>query len=338
MIWLSGHTHSGTTLLQTLLDGHPECLVYPVEPYFQVSFTRDAEVSPSRAHHNFLFKLRNQLHCGPEAIRFGMKLEEANPFDFDRVSRFLQKIAREKKISKINWEQFDHSKFFDVYYSRLLGQMQQNPEGNRKFNVNAAFDALRAAVAATLPELVFGSRMVFKQPVGRLRPGVSDWFFEAWPGGKMVFLVRNPYARVWSHIRQEVALGRSNVRLATDSTQFKKIAKWYAQDHAQSLALPENSNILKIKYEDLATKPEEIMNQVCEFVEIEYSQNCLTSSVFGHEINPTTNRTGKSTINAGSLHKWKSNLTRMEKTVIGYYIARARARRIYRPQNFTWSA
>jgi len=337
MFWLSGHTHSGTTLLQTLLDGHPECLVYPVEPYFYASFSRDADSSPVQVNLNFLFKAHNQLHCSWESAGFKPRITQDETFDFEQISGFLQEAAKTKKIIRSNLEHFDHATFFQVYYSKLLEEMNKNPGGDRKFNVDAAFLALQAAVTATVPELKFGSHMTFKQPLGQLRPGMTNWFFKNWPDGKIVFLRRNPYARIWSHIRHETDFDRPSVRWSSDKNAFLKLVKWYARDYVQSLALPDNDKILKIRYEVLATQPEATMKRVCGFLGIEYSENCLKSSVFGFDSNPSTNRTGKNAINASSLHRWKENLTATEKAVIGYHISRAYARRIYRPQSAKWS-
>lgn len=203
--------------------------------------------------------------------------------------------------------------------------------------MDAAFKALQAAVAATVPELAFGPHMVFKQPVGQLRHGALDWFFESWPEGKVVFMTRNPYARIWSHMRHEADMGRSTVRWSTDRAGFLKVVRSYAQDHVLSRTLPRTDKILKVKYEDLATRPEDIMKRVCGFLGIGFHACCLEPSVFGHASSPSTNRTGKNTINASSLHKWKDNLTAVEKAVIAYHIARASARGIYRPNSVRWS-
>ncbi len=66
MFWLSGHTQAGTTLLQKLFDGHPDCATYPVEPFFYRLFPKEQFSSAGELKRKFLFKTRNGLHLSKE--------------------------------------------------------------------------------------------------------------------------------------------------------------------------------------------------------------------------------------------------------------------------------
>jgi len=326
MIWLTGHTHAGTTLLLSLLDGLPDCLVYPNEPFFLNLFNRTRSFSVPEIKRYFLIDSRNVLHCRDERA-IVMKAAAENTFPApDALGAALTEVARRKRIAALPPASFPHETFFKSYFSSLTRDLDRIRAADRRQFVDAAFAALQAGVDAAVPGLKTGSVRAFKDPIGRFRPGELDWFLNAWPEGKIVFLQREPHARVWSHIQHDLKNGRAYVRLANDRSTFKGLSKSYARDRVYASLLPESNRILKINYEDLVTDTRRTMQRVCTFLDIDFAESATRCSYLGFEASPSTNRTGSNTVNGSSLYKWRDNLTGRERFWISYYLLRARVR------------
>ena len=329
MFWLTGHTHSGTTMLMSMLDGHPECLVYPNEPFFYSLFRRNTHSTNAQIRSSFLFESRNTLHCRDTLTDAEtVALVHREP-DFEALHRCLQSIAGKKRINELSQSRFPHDTFFSVYFARLVECLASITDPAPKLYVHAAFSALRAALSAARPDMETGPNLAFKDPLGQFRPGTLDWFLNTWSEGKVVFLRRNVNARIWSHIQHDIRGGRPNVRLSTDKSGFTGICKSYARDRVYSTVLPDSERLLKIDYEELATHPRATMLRVCDFLGIEFNDCVMRSSYLGIETSPITNRTGSNTINTNSLTKWKRNLTTTEQLIIKYYLLRATSRKLY---------
>ncbi len=185
-----------------------------------------------------------------------------------------------------------------------------------------------------MPHFKLGPHNTFKHPCKRLFSDSFDWFFDHWPDGKVVFLTRDPFARIWSHIDQRNKRSGHSVGWSKDRKAFREIAKTFTQDYVATAALEHSKRILKVNYEDLVTKPEATLRRICRYLKIDFSTSLLQPTRMGLEDGTRTNRTGSNEINANSLDKWKSNLTRTERTIININIVRARARKIYRPAKY----
>lgn len=338
MIWLTGHTHSGTTMLMSMLDGHPDCLVYPTEPFFYALCNRYKFSSNAQMRQFFLFNSRNSLHCRDEQLEFETTSSDDQDLNFDALSEALQALALHKKIPELSQIDFPHETFFSAYFARLVGDLESIVAPDPKQYPQAAFSALRAAVTATRPEMETGPHLAFKDPLGQFRPGMLDWFLNTWPDGKVVFLRRDTHARVWSHIQHDVRHGRPNVRLSTDRSAFTGVCKSYARDRIYSSLLPDNDRILKIDYEALVTNPRKTMAHVCDFLGIAFDECVTRSTCLGIDAKPRTNRTGSNKINTNSLLKWKGNLTKAEQLIIKYYLLRASSRKLYGKKSYSAQA
>lgn len=330
MFWLTGHTQAGTTLLQKLFDGHPDCATYPVETYFYRLFPKEQFATADELKNTFLFRSGNALHLTPEFA--GPDDPSCNPSG-ETLLRAFETAAKCQKIGSLQASGFRDEAFFRCYYARLHDEISAVAGIDPKQYVEAAFTAFRAAVAASRPGFVLGPHNTFKHPCGRVRPDTFDWFFDNWPDGKAVFLTRNPFARVWSYIEQKKTQS-TFVRRSDDRQAFHGIAKAFTRDYVAAEMLGSSKKILKVHYEDLVTRPETTLRRICTFLGIDFSEVLLQPSGLGFADHVSTNRTGSRKINANSLQKWKTNLSNTEKTIIRSQLLRARARKIYRPERY----
>lgn len=224
--------------------------------------------------------------------------------------------------------------FFRSYYFSLHDEIQAIPGIAPKQYVEAAFAAFRAASAEAMPHFKLGAHNTFKHPCRRLFSDSFDWFFDHWPDGKVVFLTRNPFARIWSHIDQRNKRSGHIVGWSKDRKAFREIAKTFTQDYVATAALEQGKRILKVNYEDLVTRPEATLRHICRFLGIDFCGSLLQPTRMGFEDGTSTNRTGSKEINANSLHKWRSNLSRTERAIIHKCMLRTRFRKIYRPAKY----
>ena len=331
MFWLTGHTQAGTTLLQKLFDAHPECATYPVEPFFYKLFPKEQFSSPNDLKRRFLFNTRNRLHlsekfangCNPDAW-----LERENLLlTFEASSRKRSRLEDTKRRGLCE-------AFFRSYFFKLYDEIHAIPGIAPKQYVEAAFAAFRAASAETMPQLRLGTHNTFKHPCRRLFSDSFDWFFDHWPDGKVVFLTRNPFARIWSHIDQKKNRNGHIIGWSKNRKAFCEIAKTFTQDYITTASLEQSKRILKVNYEDLVASPEAELQRICSFLGINFSTSLLQPTRLGIDDGTSTNRTGSKEINSNSVHKWKSNLSRTEQAIIHKYMLRSRIRKIYRPAKY----
>lgn len=335
MFWLTGHTQAGTTLLQKLFDAHPECATYPAEPYFYRLFPKEQFGSPGDLKRRFLFNMRNGLHPSEKF---------ANGADrtawLERKNLFLTYETASRELSRKPFYEPRglNEAFFRSYYFNLHEEIHAIPGIAPKQYVEATFTAFRAASAEAMPKFRLGPHNTFKHPCRRLFPDSFDWFFRHWPDGKVVFLARDPFARIWSHIAQKNKRSGHVVRYSNNRKAFVEIAKAFTQDYVATASLEKSQRILKINYEDLVTRPEATLRCICSFLKIDFNASLLRPTSMGLEDRVSTNRTGSREINAKSLHKWKSNLSRTERAIIHSCMLRARARKLYRPAKYRINA
>lgn len=331
MFWLTGHTQAGTTLLQKLFDAHPDCATYPVEPFFYRLFPKEQFASPDDLKRKFLFNTRNVLHlsekCAGGCDRDAW-LQQKNPLlTFEAAPH---KCKREASTEPGGLDEV----FFSSYHRNLRDEIHAIAGIAPEQFVEAAFAAFRAATAEAMPQFQLGPHNTFKHPCGRLRPDTFNWFFENWPDGKAVFLTRNPFARIWSHIEHTRKKYGTQMRLSDDSDAFNSVAKAFTQDYVATASLEQSKSIITVNYEDLVTRPEATLRHICSFLRIDFNPSLLRPTRMGLEDGISTNRTGSRQINANSLNKWKSNLSGRERAIIHKCMLRARVRKIYRPAKY----
>ena len=185
MVWLSGHSQSGTTLLLSLLDGHSQCLVYPDEPSFGRLFARkDSYKSALHMKLDFLCGTPNPVHFGEEAqLAPDLKRRHhaaVNPEHLDTTIDFHQ-LSAGKTLQGLEEQEFDHASFFTKYHEWLSGALEDMDNVDPKAIVEIAFTALRHAIVETRPDMPHGPLLMFKQPHSSLQGNSLDWFFNAWP-------------------------------------------------------------------------------------------------------------------------------------------------------------
>ena len=276
LIWITGFSQGGTTLLMSLLDGHPDLLVYPDEPAFGKLFKRQNHyVSLQHFIADFLFGTTNHLHFAQEAGTENVKNKTypaAIEADYNKIHNiFSEKWVENKRLRGLELNSdFDQVNFFLNYHNALLDKIKKITEINAKDVVRVSFEALNKAY----PVVASNKRVrTFKGPLSSVYFHKLDWFRENY-NGKIIFIHRNPYARLYSkimHLRKKGRPARAP-RLRESFFGFMRLCNANARDYSQSVKISKEKDIISIYYEDLVNDCEKTMRYICKKLKIHFHE------------------------------------------------------------------
>ena len=242
-VFICGHHRSGTTLLQQLLDGHPELLVLPSEASYFTSFA---------------YATRRRVF----------------PADVDRfiaewASRFVgPNRAPHFKLGRSEGDDCPSVRFA----RRLLGWhatlLQRQPALRRFALLLALVAAYRDLVApASQPR-----RWVEKTPrnerfVSRLR---------AFPEARFIQMVRDPADTLASMLAVDPSTRSEQARVASHARRIADSLRL-----ATSNATRHRASYLVVRYEDLTGDPTTTMGRVREFLGMAPAASLLTPTELG---------------------------------------------------------
>ena len=238
LVLISQIQRSGGSLLSQLFDGHPEVHPHPHE--LMLGYKKkyvwpriDLNEHPERWF-RILFEKMVIKHTR-EGYKKGRRDKESFPFNFNL---YLQ--------HKIFLEYFDSAQpltlrtVFDAYMTSYFGAWldNQNYSGKKKF------------VTAFTP------RLAFKQEN-------MDIFFEVYPDGRLISLIRDPKNWFPSALRHGSKL-YGDINLA--------ILQWRESAHAMLRNKKMyGDRICLLKFEDLVAETEAVMRYLAKFLDIEFA-------------------------------------------------------------------
>ncbi len=255
-----GIPKSGTTLMMSLLDGHDELLAFPEQcPY--LSFPVNGKVGDDLLESLFQAKKLPRFH------------NQQIPADV---------VNREKKdYSSIDYSLFSRSAtaFFRAHEK---SSPELSPPGLALLSLMHGF-----AEALGRPDF---KRWVLKQTKYELR---IEEIISDFPGARLVYIVRDP---VQSSLSRAIKRRKKN-RLSTLETgtaddlklrpdkiriHLSDLEEWKKSVSSITEAQKKYpSQILVVKYEDLTAKPEYIMRQTSEFLDISWQPSLLIPTFMG---------------------------------------------------------
>lgn len=243
-IFLLGCHKSGTSLLRALLDGSPELFVIPIEAHFfqYGGYWVD-------------YALRSSL---PATLTFR-----------DLVRSFTKLIETSNQktsptspvdlVGKWNVDRFSH-------YLRTFGAPRYEEHGFRGF-LDTYVEAIHVSLYGDSPSI---SRFVEKSVENAEFASILKRIY---PGAKFVHILRNPYATLVSIRRHKTRKNYPFIAGIIDAM----INSYYYLYKNRSLM----SDYMVIRYEDLVTKPQEVMREVTRFIEIEFVEALFEPTVMG---------------------------------------------------------
>lgn len=180
-------------------------------------------------------------------------------------------------------------------HDAIVDFLAQHPNGQ------AIFDEAARAFAHTLYENVVAETdsryFLDKTPRYTL---ISNDILRAFPDAKFIALVRHPLS---------IAASVFSTWNKAYWNPAKHHADFYTGMEKLALALEKNEKIiLKVSYEDLVSAPEEVVNRICRFLEIEFEPSVLTDFAktrFEGRMGDPTGVARYSSISSESLSSWR---------------------------------
>ena len=274
-IFIVGPHKSGTSLMRSLLDGHPELFVIPIEMHFL-------------------------MHAGLY-IEYPYRKSEYNPVNTDT---FNQKILQWVKESEAKTDRYADSittgKWDIDLLTRLLNDSQMKQSSLR--------DMLDYAIKALYLALNFDPQVKSIRFVEKSVENAElvPIYKKIYPNAHFVHIVRNPYANLVSFRKYKSKKNKyPKIKPIVQSlmTHYKSLYR--------NMAYLEDIGI--IRYEDLVTEPAQTMQSLSERIGIAYDTllNNPTSLAHSWRGNSTSNETF-SGVSSRTLKNWKSDVTDFE--------------------------
>ena len=136
-----------------------------------------------------------------------------------------------------------------------------------------------------------------------------DWIGSVFPNSKFIHIIRDGRDVASSYIK----MGRYDTILEAANRWIKSI------ELASSFGSKIKENYMEIRYEDLVTKPEEIIKKTCDFINIVYDPEMLDHTKQVEKLGDT-NKDHHSNlskpISSDSIGKWKNNLSESDQRSI----------------------
>jgi len=274
-LFIGGAAKSGTTLLVSLLDNHPQLVVLPEETGYLERRRQYRALKDEKARLEYLLKNTNLAGLS----RGGFEAAPAVPGADVR-----------------DYRQFDHQRFHF-----LARTFVNQPWICDSLLLSETIRAYGIALGADWRGCV---RWVEKTPRSETCP---DALKELFPDARLIQVVRDPRA-VFASVKKRI-MNRSGCH--TKAHRLTRAWNRSAREIPRLRRAP--STCLVIRYEDLASDPRRVLETVCQFGGFEFSERMLapTRAGEGWEGNSAFHDKFKG-ISAAPIDQWKGYLTEHE--------------------------
>jgi hypothetical protein len=273
-LFIGGSPKSGTTLLMSLLDNHPQLVVLPEESHYL------AERRKYLALDNYEAKLRRLL---------GKK-------ELKRLARgWAEPPLEGASVDVRTYSHFDYNRFV-----ALADSFIKQPWINDSLLFSEFMRAYGIVLGADIRNCV---RWVEKSTGNEIYEEVLD---ELYPDAKVIQIVRDPRG-VFSSRK-----GRQ-IKNFGHYTKAHRLTRDWNRNTREIPRLRRDPRRLIIRYEDLVRNPRENMEAVCRFAGLDCSEKMLNPTLAGNDWqgNSVFHETFKG-ISTASADEWKDRLSEHE--------------------------
>jgi sulfotransferase family protein len=248
---------SGGTLLSRLFDGHPECHAHPYELKLgraQPQWPQIDLADAPKRWFKLLYEEKVGRHLTAGYSKPGLKTTEIEVFPFLFLPR-LQKLVFDRCVAE--WPIGRVRDVFDAYFTSYFNGWLDNQN---------LYSGPKRVVTAFTPRT-------------NLDPDSVQRFFEAYPDGTLVTLVRDP--RAWYG---------SAVRHRRQYEDLEAALDLWRQSAEAALAAREGygGRAVVLTYEQLVLEPESTMRTLAEHVGITWSPVLLEPTFNGRAVRPNS--------------------------------------------------
>lgn len=272
-IFILGAHKSGTTLLRNLLSGHPDLFVVPFESHFFPLNDRDVE-----------YEYRKNRSKGLSYTDVEAQFKNWIQVQNDAVDPMGDTFVTGK---------LDIDKFHETF--------QLTEQDSDKARFEKYIQAIHACLG--LGQLPDGKRVIEKSVENaEFAVELSRMFPEA----RFIHIVRNPYANFVS-LRKYKSIDFGYPLLDRMMKTFKNSFHFLSDNpkHIEYYSV--------IRYEDLLTDTESVMQGIADFLGLKFQETMMNPSHLGESWsgNSTTGK-GFSGVSAANLDKWKAEIHPIE--------------------------
>ncbi|MFH5831722.1 sulfotransferase family protein [Halalkalibaculum sp. DA3122] len=273
-IFLLGAHKSGTTLLRSIFDGHPDLFVVPFESHFfqNCCFWVDYD-----------YRREQPRKVSRETIinRFGDRLRHLNNTD-DRLGD-----------SPANFT-IEVSRFLEVF-GRFSSEMN-----NRERFTLLMEGYHQALYDRPLPE----NKRIVEKSVEHAE--FALFLQQMFPQARFIHIVRNPYANI-------VSLRKAKVLQSGFPLVFRMLNSLYNNYYHLYRNRQLIDDYYLVRYEDLLSDPQEEINKMVEFLDLRFDKSLLEPTKFGAPWSGNS-ATGRdlSGFDQSRIDSWKREISAME--------------------------
>jgi hypothetical protein len=274
-LFIGGAAKSGTTLLMSLLDNHPQLVVLPEET-------------------SYLEKRPEYLELENYQDKLSHLLENSN----------LRLLADGWQEPVLDWDSPDARSYDQIDYKRFV-TMAKDFINRPWMNDSLLFSEMIRAYG-----IVFGAnwrncaRWVEKTPRTESHPDVLD---ELFPDAKLIQIVRDPRA-VFASVKNRIVN-----QYGYHAKAHRLVRSWNRSAREIPRLLRNASRFLVIRYEDLVRNPRDVLETICRFGGFDFTENMLepTRAGNGWRGNSAFHKAFNG-ISTASVDQWKDTLTEQE--------------------------
>lgn len=272
-IFIMGAHKSGTTLLRCLFDGTDDLCVIPFEPHIFEHLGFSINYGGRKARG----ENNNTESIKNNLIRYIETVNFENDIHGgnDANSQINLKIAK-KFILQIN-QNDNYIEIIEKYYNSIRHSLVDFNSRNNKRILDKSVENSEFAI-------------------------LLKSFF---PDAKFIHIIKNPYSNL-------VSIRRFKSRFGFPSL-YKALA--LLKDNYGNLH--NNIRTIKdykvVKYEELVKEPEKVMRDLCDFCDLDYSDNNISPTVLSKNwFSNSTYNTNSNIIDKSMLNKWVDTITNLE--------------------------
>jgi PAS domain S-box-containing protein len=273
-LFIGGPAKSGTTLLMSLLDSHPQLIVFPEETAYLAHRRDYSKLKSWQARLELLLRnvsgLTAPVRCYDTSPGCGMDARDYTQFDYERFAALARKFINRPWMND----------------SLLLSEMI------RAYGMALGADCRNCA------------RWVEKTPRTETYQRLFD---ELFPHAQLIQIIRDPRAVFASFKNRIINSSGSHTKAhrlpRSWNRSAREIPRW-RQDP---------SRFLLVRYEDLVKNPRDVLETICRFGGFEFSENMLEPTRAGNRwLGNSAFYKAFSGISAAPADRWKDCLTEDE--------------------------
>ncbi len=284
-ILIGGHRKSGTTLLVSLLDSHPELCTYPGDSGF--------------FYYSHPYSEMNN-HDGSQCI--------------EQVIKTCIETALATQLKSLGPGNADLINIHDMIHSfrNMLSPNDALQPWKRLIALNKAF------AHANISKQTYFKSWIHKSTYTEM---YADMLFDWQPNFHLIHVVRDPrdnYAAIKAGWQKHYSRFTESVNMLLQSVLDRCLLS-----HRLALIGPElygSNRYLVIRHEDLTNSPKQILEKICDFIGISFHKCLLQPTILGYPWKGNNHDkiefNGISTINNG---RWQERIDEEEACILEFY-------------------